>query len=196
MLFIPAFNKQGYTDLWIQGKSTEQVPGQPSLGSEDVENLKAGDHVIERPWSSPSKQLCPCGSGFRGKCRRDYWDNWCWLAVDKKLGVMKKKPASLKWNLLVSVFWKDKDAVFQRCPKLYLVMLLDLVMCENNPGGLSFEGMKVSCRAAKTWRNEESIWEESSAPLLQQENPAYWRCKSHGMSRKNSNSCRVKSTRT
>lgn len=52
---------------------------------------------------------------------------------------MKKKPASLKWNLLVSVFWKDKDAVFQRCPKLYLVMLLDLVMCENYPGSLSFE---------------------------------------------------------
>ena len=70
---------------------------------------------------------------------------------------MKKKPASLKWNLLVSVFWKDKDAVFQRYPKLYLVMLLDLVMCENNPGGLSFEGMKGSCRAAKTWHNEESI---------------------------------------
>ena len=45
---------------------------------------------------------------------------------------MKKKPASLKWNLLVSVFWMDKDAV-------YLVMLLDLVMCENYPGGVSFK---------------------------------------------------------
>ena len=63
---------------------------------------------------------------------------------------MKKKPASLRWNLLVSVFWMDKDAV-------YLVMLLDLVMCEKYPGGVSFEGMKVSCRAAKTWHNEESI---------------------------------------
>ena len=52
---------------------------------------------------------------------------------------MKKKPASLMWNLLVSVFWKDKDAVFQRYPKLYLVMLLDLVMCENYPGGVSFK---------------------------------------------------------
>lgn len=71
--------------------------------------------------------------------------------------MVKKKPASLKWNLLVSVFWKDKDAVFQRYPKLYLVMLLDLVMCEKYPGGVSFEGMKVSCRAAKTWHNEESI---------------------------------------
>lgn len=54
-------------------------------------------------------------------------------------------------------FLEGKDAVFQRCPKLYLVMLLDLVMCENYPGGVSFEGMKVSCRVAKTWRNEESI---------------------------------------
>ena len=63
---------------------------------------------------------------------------------------MKKNPASLRWNLLVSVFWMDKDAV-------YLVMLLDLVMCEKYPGGVSFEGMKVSCRAAKTWHNEESI---------------------------------------
>ena len=52
---------------------------------------------------------------------------------------MKKKPASLKWNLLVSVFWTDKDAVFQRYLKLYLVMLLDLVMCENYPGGISFK---------------------------------------------------------
>lgn len=53
--------------------------------------------------------------------------------------MVKKKPASLKWNLLVSVFWKDKDAVFQRYPKLYLVMLLDLVMCEKYPGGVSFK---------------------------------------------------------
>jgi hypothetical protein len=33
--------------------------------------------------------------------------------------------------------------------KLYLVMCLDLVMCESYPGGTGFEGMKGSHRAAE-----------------------------------------------
>ena len=59
----------------------EQVPGQPSLGSEGVGKQKAGDNVIEQgghvpaPASSRTWQLQPCGSGFRVKNRRDYWDN-------------------------------------------------------------------------------------------------------------------------
>jgi hypothetical protein len=32
----------------------------------------------------------------------------------KKLAVIKKRPASLRWHLLGSVFWKHKEAVFQR----------------------------------------------------------------------------------
>ena len=40
------------------------------------------------------------------------WDYWCWLAGAKKLAVIKKRPASLRWHLLGSVFWKHKEAVF------------------------------------------------------------------------------------
>jgi hypothetical protein len=48
-------------DLWVQGQSTEQVPGQPSLGSEGVGKQKAGDNIIKQDFiiktcSSSSKQ--------------------------------------------------------------------------------------------------------------------------------------------
>jgi hypothetical protein len=101
-------------DLWVPGQSTEQVSGQPSLGSEKVGKEKAGDNVIEQGGHVPAQvsnkiqQLWPCGSSFRVKTRRDYWDNWCWLAGAKKLMVIKKRPASLRWNLLGSVFWESK----------------------------------------------------------------------------------------
>jgi hypothetical protein len=32
-----------------------------------------------------------------------YWAYWCWVAGAKKLVVIKKRPASLRWNLLGSV---------------------------------------------------------------------------------------------
>jgi hypothetical protein len=62
-------------------QSTEQVPGQPSLGSEGVGKQKAGDYVREQgghvpaPASSRTWQLWNCVSGFRVQNRRDYWDN-------------------------------------------------------------------------------------------------------------------------
>jgi hypothetical protein len=34
--------------------------------------------------------------GFRVHNRRDYWENWCWLAGAKKLVVIKKRPISLR----------------------------------------------------------------------------------------------------
>jgi hypothetical protein len=49
----------------------EQVPGQPSLGSEGIGKQKAGDIVIKQgghipdPASSRTRQLWPHGSGFR-----------------------------------------------------------------------------------------------------------------------------------
>ena len=42
-------------DLWVQGQSIEQVPGQPSLGSEGVGEQKTGDNVIEEARSQAHK---------------------------------------------------------------------------------------------------------------------------------------------
>ena len=62
-------------------QSTEQDPGQPSLGSEGVGKQKASDNVIVQgghvlvPASSRTQQLQPCGSGSRVKNGRNYWDN-------------------------------------------------------------------------------------------------------------------------
>ena len=49
-MVVHTFNarRQNHADLWVQGQSTEQVPGQPSLGSEGVGKQKAGDDVIEQ----------------------------------------------------------------------------------------------------------------------------------------------------
>jgi hypothetical protein len=44
--------------------------------------------------------------------------------------------------------------VFQRQPKLYFVLWLDLVMFKSHPGGIGFEGMKGSCRTAEAWHCE------------------------------------------
>jgi hypothetical protein len=84
------------------GQSTEQVPGQPSLGGEGVGKQKAVDTVIEQGGHVPAQancktwQLWPCDSGFRVRNKRDYWDNRCWLAGAKKLSVIKKRLASLR----------------------------------------------------------------------------------------------------
>jgi hypothetical protein len=88
--------------MFYFGQSSEQVPGQPSLGTEAVEKQKAGNNVIEQgshvpgPASSRTWQLWPCGSGFRVKNRRDYWDNWCWLAGAKKLVVVETSITAVK----------------------------------------------------------------------------------------------------
>ena len=47
--------------------------------------------------------------------------------------------------------------MFQRWPRLYLVLWLDLVICKGYPGGTGFEGMKMSCRAAEA-RHYERPW--------------------------------------
>jgi hypothetical protein len=65
----------------VQGQSTEQDPGQPSLLSEGVGKQKASDSVIKQrsylpaPASSGTQQLWSCDSYFRVKNTRDYWDN-------------------------------------------------------------------------------------------------------------------------
>ena len=106
-----------------------------------------------------------CGSGFRIKNRKGYWDCWCWLAGAKKLVMIKKRPASLRWNL-GSAFWKHKETVFQRetsCWQLYLVMYM------NQPNGTGFEGMKGSWRAAEAWyykRPWEAIGEGAASVAI------------------------------
>ena len=50
-------------------------------------------------------------------------------------------------------FLSDKEVVFQRSPRLDLVVLLVLVMCKNHPGGTGFECMKLSCRAGEAWHH-------------------------------------------
>jgi hypothetical protein len=62
-------------------QSTEQDPGQPSLGSEGVRKQKASDKVIVQeghflvPTNSRTRQLQPYLSGSRVKNGRNYWNN-------------------------------------------------------------------------------------------------------------------------
>jgi hypothetical protein len=65
-----------------------------------------------------------------------YWGNWCWLTGAKKLAVIKKRPASLRWNLLGS---ENTEKLcfrgsygFTSCWQPYLVM------CKSHPGGTGF----------------------------------------------------------
>lgn len=78
-----------------------------------------------------------------------YWDKWCWLARAKKLALIKKRPASLRLNLLGSVSWEHKESEIQRESKLYLVLQLCLFMSKSHPGGTCFEGMKGLWKAAE-----------------------------------------------
>jgi hypothetical protein len=66
---LSAFRRQSHADLWVQGQSTEQVPGQPSLDSEWVGKQKAGDNVIEQgdPLSQPQQAAELNSFGFRVK---------------------------------------------------------------------------------------------------------------------------------
>jgi hypothetical protein len=47
---------------WVQGQSTEQVPWQPSLGSEGVGEQKASDCVIEYRDKFQPQQTAELGS--------------------------------------------------------------------------------------------------------------------------------------
>jgi hypothetical protein len=61
MPLIPAFRSQSHADLCVQGQSTGQVQGQPSLGNEEDGKQKAGDNVKEQrshiPASASSRTL-------------------------------------------------------------------------------------------------------------------------------------------
>jgi hypothetical protein len=65
----------------VQGQSTEQDPGKPSLGSEGVRKQKANDNVIEQGGHVPAParrrthHLWPCASCLRVNKRREFWDN-------------------------------------------------------------------------------------------------------------------------
>jgi hypothetical protein len=47
--------------------------------------------------------------------------------------------------------------MFQRKPRLYVVLKQDLVICENLPGGTGFESMKGSWKAAEAWHCERPL---------------------------------------
>ena len=87
----------------------------------------------------------------------DYWKNRCWLARAKKLAVIKKRPASLRWNLPGSISWEHKEAVSQRQPRLYLMLQRDLVMCKSHPGGTGFEGIESSWGSV-LWESRKGRW--------------------------------------
>jgi hypothetical protein len=55
------------------------------------------------PASSSTLKLWICGSGSRVKNRGDYWD----LAGAKKLVVIKKRPTSLRGNLLGNALFSE-----------------------------------------------------------------------------------------
>jgi hypothetical protein len=81
MPLIPAIRGQSHADLLSSRSIYRASSRQSRIGSEGVGKQKAGDDVIEQgdhvpvPASSRTLQLWPCGSGFRVKNRRDYWDN-------------------------------------------------------------------------------------------------------------------------
>jgi hypothetical protein len=55
---------------------------------------------------------------------------------------------SPRWNFLGHVFREHKEVVFQRLPRLYLVLQQDLVICKNHPSDTGFEGMKGSWKSS------------------------------------------------
>jgi hypothetical protein len=56
MPLIPAFRRQSHADLLVQGQSREQVPGQPSLGSEGIGKQKVSNRIRSRACSNLRKQ--------------------------------------------------------------------------------------------------------------------------------------------
>ena len=99
----------------------------------------------------------------------DYWDNWRWLAGAKKLVVIKKRPASLRWKLW-EVFSESTEAGFLREPRLYFVLWLDLVLWKIHPGGPGFEGMKWSWRTVKALhcvRLSKAISEDATSDAIE-----------------------------
>jgi hypothetical protein len=80
-----------------------------------------------------------------------YWDYWCWLAGAKKLVVIKHHWSETLWEMF---FWEHKEAVFQRLPRLYFTLWLDLVKCKTHTGCTGFEDMKRLWRGAEAWHCE------------------------------------------
>ena len=54
-LVITPSHQEMYIDLWVQDKSTEQVPGQWSLASKSTWKSEAGDGVIT--WGGPCNKM-------------------------------------------------------------------------------------------------------------------------------------------
>jgi hypothetical protein len=58
--------------------------------------------------------------------------------------------------------------MFQRLPRLCLVLQLDLAMCKNHSGGIGFEGMKGSWKTAEAcyYRRLGKATGESAASIV------------------------------
>jgi hypothetical protein len=101
-------------------------------------------------------EIWPCCFGFRVNNWRDYWDNWYWdnwLAGAKKLVVIKKRPASGKWNLLGSIFWEHKEAAFSE-NQVELHSTTGLRNVQDSPMCSWLEGRKGSWRTGEAWLSE------------------------------------------
>jgi hypothetical protein len=62
MLLTPAFRRQRHEDLSVQGQSSEQVPGQPSLASEGAGKQKVHNR-IRRAVFQPQQEAELCNFG-------------------------------------------------------------------------------------------------------------------------------------
>ena len=162
MILISAFKKQSYTNLWIQVQSTNQVSGKPSLNSEEVGKQKAGNGIkggrhVPASACNRTQQVQACGSGFRVNKRRDYWENWCWLAGAKKLVVIWRHQhhwGKIFWEIFPERTEKLCSWSTHGCTSCWQ---LDLVNCKSHLLGTGFEGMKGSWRAAEAWHWEDRI---------------------------------------
>jgi hypothetical protein len=64
----------------------------------------------------------------------------------KKLVMNKQRENEVKSG---SVFWEQREAVFQRYPRFYLMLPVYQIICKSHPSGTGFEGMKASWKVAE-----------------------------------------------
>lgn len=126
------------------------------------------------------------------------WDNWCWSARAKKLGVIERKHTSLRWNLLGRFY---RLAQISCVPE---VIVLAACLCKNHEGSTGFdmkrlwkqlkldtgrgrerpvvkeqtqwqkaEDRRNRAKKVEDWHREESLWEAvgQRAAQLQQKIP-------------------------
>lgn len=90
--------------------------------------------------------------------------------VAVKSAVVRKRPASLKLNLLGSISSRS----YRPRSEGYISHWPNLVKCKSQPGWTGLDGVKGLWRTDKIWH-----FERSGGPLVNMwsmETPTYWRC--------------------